>query len=250
MLQTMFSLKNKVAVITGGSRGIGKAICLKMAESGADIVIVYASNDKKANEVVEEISKMGNEAVAYKCDISQDLEVKNLIHKILDKFKKIDILVNNAGIRDDKLAFNMDCNSFNKVIQTNLVGTFNMIHHSYLNFVKNNNGRIINISSVVGLSGNAGQSNYAASKAGIIGLSKSIAKELGRKNVTCNVIAPGFIETDMTNDLKNKQEILSNISLNQLGSAEDVASAAVFLASDEAKYITGSIIKVDGGLII
>lgn len=246
----MFSLKNKVAVITGGSRGIGKAICLRMAESGADIVIVYASNDKKANEVVEEISKMGNEAVAYKCDISQDLEVKNLIHKILDKFKKIDILVNNAGIRDDKLAFNMDCNSFNKVIQTNLIGTFNMIHHSYLNFVKNNNGRIINISSVVGLSGNAGQSNYAASKAGIIGLSKSIAKELGRKNVTCNVIAPGFIETDMTNDLKNKQEILSNISLNQLGSAEDVASAAVFLASDEAKYITGSIIKVDGGLII
>lgn len=246
----MFNLKGKVAVITGASRGIGKAICLKMANYGADIVIIYASNDEKANEVAKEISNLGCKVIAYKCDVSQDLEVKNLIPQIINKFQKIDILVNNAGIRDDKLAFNMDYHCFNKIIQTNLIGTFNMIHHSYLNFVKNNSGRIINISSIVGLSGNAGQANYAASKAGIIGLSKSIAKELGRKNVTCNVIAPGFIETDMTKNLKNKKEILQNISLNRLGSAEDVASAAVFLASDEAKYITGSVIKVDGGLMI
>lgn len=246
----MFSLKDKSAVITGGSRGIGKEICLKMAECGANIIIVYASNDKMANETVEEVSKFGHEVVAYKCDVSQEAEVKDLINKVNIKFKKIDILVNNAGIRDDKLAFNLDYNGFNKVIQTNLIGTFNMIHHLYLNFIKNNYGRIINISSTVGINGNAGQSNYAASKAGIIGLSKSIAKELGRKNVTCNVIAPGFIETDMTSSLKNKQEILQNIPLNKFGSAEDVASAAVFLASEEAKYITGSIIRVDGGLIL
>lgn len=246
----MFNLKDKVAIVTGGSRGIGKSICLKMAERGANIVIVYASNDEVANKTAKEVSKFGNEVVAYKCDVSQDLKVKNLVDKINNKFKKIDILVNNAGIRDDKLAFNMDYDCFNKIIQTNLIGTFNMIHHLYLNFVKNNYGRIINISSTVGINGNIGQSNYAASKSGIIGLSKSIAKELGRKNVTCNVIAPGFIETDMTSSLKNKQEILHNIPLNKFGTSEDVASAAVFLASDEARYITGSVIKVDGGLIL
>ena len=246
----MFNLKDKVAIVTGGSRGIGKSICLKMAECGANIVIVYASNDEVANKTAEEVSKFGNEVVAYKCDVSQDLEVKNLVDKINNKFKKIDILVNNAGIRDDKLAFNMDYDCFNKIIQTNLIGTFNMIHHLYLNFVKNNYGRIINISSTVGINGNIGQSNYAASKSGIIGLSKSIAKELGRKNVTCNVIAPGFIETDMTSSLKNKQEILHNIPLNKFGAPEDVAYTAVFLASDEARYITGSVIKVDGGLIL
>lgn len=246
----MFNLKDKVAIVTGGSRGIGKSICLKMAERGANLVIVYASNDEIANKTVEEVSKFDNEVVAYKCDVSQDLEVKRLVDKVNSKFKKIDILVNNAGIRDDKLAFNMDYDCFNKIIQTNLIGTFNMIHHLYLNFVKNNYGRIINISSTVGINGNIGQSNYAASKAGIIGLSKSIAKELGRKNVTCNVIAPGFIETDMTSSLKNKQEILHNIPLNKFGTPEDIASTAVFLASDEARYITGSIIKVDGGLIL
>ena len=246
----MFNLKGKVAIVTGGSRGIGKSICLKMAECGANIIIVYASNDEIANKTAEEVSKFGNEVLAYKCYVSQDLEVKNLVDKINSKFKKVDILVNNAGIRDDKLAFNMDYDCFNKIIQTNLIGTFNMIHHLYLNFVKNNYGRIINISSTVGINGNIGQSNYAASKAGIIGLSKSIAKELGRKNVTCNVIAPGFIETDMTSSLKNKQEILHNIPLNKFGTTEDVASTAVFLASDEARYITGSVIKVDGGLIL
>lgn len=246
----MFSLKDKVAVITGGSRGIGKAIASKMAECGANVIIVYTSNDETASKTVEEISKFGHETVAYKCDVSQDSQVKELVSKLNSKFKKIDILVNNAGIRDDKLAFNMDYNCFNKIIQTNLIGSFNMIHHLYLNFVKNNYGRIINISSTVGINGNAGQANYAASKAGIIGLSKSIAKELGRKNVTCNIIAPGFIETDMTNNLKNKQEILHNIPLNKFGTVNDVASAAVFLASDEAQYITGTIVNVDGGLIL
>lgn len=246
----MFNLIDKVAIVTGGSRGIGKSICLKMAECGAKIVIVYASNDKMATQTAEEVSRFGNEVVTCKCDVSLDSEVKNLVSKINSKFKKIDILVNNAGIRDDRLAFNVDYNCFNKIIQTNLIGTFNMIHHLYLNFVKNNYGRIINISSTVGINGNAGQSNYAASKAGIIGLSKSIAKELGRKNVTCNVIAPGFIKTDMTDDLKNKEMILNNIPLNKFGTPEDVASAAVFLASDEARYITGSVLKVDGGLIL
>ena len=246
----MFSLRGKVAVVTGGSRGIGKSICLKMAESGADVALVYATNEAKANEAVEEISAFGHKVTAYKCDVSQDLEVKELIRKILSEFGRIDVLVNNAGIREDKLAFNMDYASFDKVIQTNLAGAFNMIHHTYLNFVKNNSGRIINISSIAGLNGNAGQANYAASKAGLIGLSKSIAKELGRKNVTCNVIAPGFIETDMTNELKNKQDVLQSIPLNKFGSPEDVANAAVFLASDEAKYITGAVLQVDGGLIL
>ena len=174
----MFNLSDKIAVVTGGSRGIGKSICLKMAERGANIAIVYSSDDKTALETEKEISQFGHEVKIYKCDVSQDSEVKNLITQIINKFKKIDILVNNAGIRDDKLAFNMDYNCFNKIIQTNLIGTFNMIHHSYLNFIKNNYGRIINISSTVGINGNIGQSNYAASKAGIIGLSKSIAKEL------------------------------------------------------------------------
>ncbi|MBR1779108.1 MAG: 3-oxoacyl-[Clostridia bacterium] len=246
----MFDLKNKIAVVTGGSRGIGKAICLKMAQSGADIALIYTSHDEKAHQVEKEVSNLGRKVAAFKCNIANDSEVKNLMNEIIKKFTKIDILVNNAGICDDKLAFNMSYDSFDKVIRTNLVGTFNMIHHSYLNFVKNNSGRIINISSIVGLTGNAGQANYAASKAGIIGLTKTIAKELGRKNVTCNVIAPGFIDTDMTTKIENKNDILKNILLNEFGTPNDVANAAVFLASDEARYITGTIIKVDGGLVL
>lgn len=246
----MSRLDGKIAVVTGGSRGIGKAICLKLAEHGANVSFVYANNKEKADSTIKELSNFNNDVSAYKCDVANDSEVKDLVNKIIGKYGKIDILVNNAGITDDKLAFNMDYNCFNKVIQTNLVGTFNMIHHCYMNFIKNNGGRIINISSVVGLNGNIGQSNYAASKAGIIGLTKSIAKELGRKNVTCNVVAPGFIETEMTSNLKNPDDILRNIPLNRFGAAEDVADAAFFLASDKAKYITGSIIKVDGGLIL
>lgn len=246
----MFNFEKKVAVITGGSRGIGKEICLKMAERGADIVIVYSKNEDKARIATEEISKFGHKVIAYKCNIANDEEVKKMIDEIIKKFKKIDILVNNAGICDDSLAFNMSYSSFNRVIQTNLIGTFNMIHHTYFNFIKNNSGRIINISSVVGINGNVGQANYSASKAGIIGLTKTIAKELGRKNVTCNVIAPGFIDTDMTSEIKNKNDILKNIVLNRFGSPSDVANAAVFLASDEAEYITGTVIKVDGGLVL
>lgn len=246
----MLRLDGKIAVITGGSRGIGKSICLKLAERGANIAFLYTTDEKKANNTVEEISLLGHDVSTYRCDVSNDSEAKETINKIINKYKKIDILVNNAGIKDDKLAFNMDYTCFNKVIQTNLIGTFNMIHHCYMNFIKNNEGRIINISSVVGLSGNVGQANYASSKAGIIGLTKSIAKELGRKNITCNAIAPGFIETKMTNDLKNKKDILHNIPLNKFGSAEDVANTVAFLASDEAKYITGSVINVDGGLIL
>lgn len=246
----MFSLKGKTAVVTGGSRGIGEAIAIKMAESGADIALVYASNDKKTQEVANKIKSMGRKAIAYKCDVSKDEEVKELIKKIINDFEAIDILVNNAGITDDGLAFNMAFDTFNKVIQVNLLGTFNMIHHCYLNFIRNKKGRIINISSVIGLCGNAGQSNYASSKAGIIGLSKSIAKELAPKNVTCNVIAPGFIDTDMTKDLKKKESILNNIYLKRFGTSDDVAATAVFLASDEAAYITGEVIKVDGGLIL
>lgn len=246
----MLRLDDKTAVITGGSRGIGRSICLKLAKHGANIAFIYTTDEKKASDTVKEISHFGHNVSAYRCDVSNDLEVKETINNIINKYKKIDILVNNAGIKDDKLAFNMDYNCFNKVIQTNLIGTFNMIHHCYMNFIKNNGGRIINISSVVGLSGNVGQANYASSKAGIIGLTKSIAKELGRKNITCNVVAPGFIETEMTNNLKNKEDILHGIPLNKIGSPEDVANTVAFLASDEAKYITGSIINVDGGLVL
>lgn len=248
----MFDLQNKTAVVTGASRGIGRAIALKLAQNGADVAVIYSSNQQKAQDVVDIISSMGRKCSCYQCDIADFAKCKETVTTIIDDLGGIDILVNNAGIIRDKLVFSMSYDDFNQVIQTNLIGTFNMVHHSYMHFVKRKSGRIINISSVIGTNGNVGQANYAASKAGIIGFSKSVAKELASKHVTCNIIAPGYIETDMTDSINDiaKQKILSTIPMNQVGSPDHIANTALFLASDEASYITGEVIKVDGGLTI
>nr|WP_319489678.1 3-oxoacyl-[acyl-carrier-protein] reductase [uncultured Caproiciproducens sp.] len=243
-------LKGKTAVVTGGSRGIGKAIALKMAENGADVAIVYAGNEAAAQETCGLIEQCGVKGKAYRCDVSDDAQTKELIDAILNDFGGIDILVNNAGITRDGLILSMKEEDFDTVLDTNLKGAFHMIKHSYRNFMKKRSGRIINISSISGITGNIGQANYSAAKAGLIGLTKSTAKELAGRNVTCNAIAPGFIDTDMTAALpeKVKESVVAAIPLKRRGSPADIASLAVFLAGDEAGYITGEVIKIDGGL--
>ncbi|NBI06859.1 3-oxoacyl-[acyl-carrier-protein] reductase [Senegalia massiliensis] len=245
-------IDNKNVIITGGSRGIGKEIALTLARNGANVIINYSNNETKALEVVEEIEKMGRTAFAIKADISDVNEANNLIKQSCDKFDKIDILINNAGITRDNLLMRMSEKEWDDCLEINLKGTFNVTKSIIRKMIKQKYGSIINISSVVGIMGNAGQSNYAASKAGIIGFSKSIAKEVGKKNIRVNVIAPGFIKTDMTDKLneKIKDEYLKGIALNSFGEATDVANAALFLASDLSKYITGQTIVVDGGLSI
>lgn len=243
-------LNGKIALITGGSRGIGSEIARVFARNHAHVAIIYAGSKDAAGQVVEEISKFGIKAKAYQCDVSDFNQTKEVVDMVLRDFGGLDILVNNAGIVRDGLILSMKEEDFDQVIHTNLKGAFNMIKHSYKHFMKQRNGRIINISSVVGLSGNAGQSNYAASKAGIIGLTKSTAKELAGRNVLCNAIAPGYIETDMTEALsaKVKENFVSVIPLKRSGSGTDVANTALFLASDLSIYITGEVIRVDGGL--
>lgn len=199
-------LKGKTAVVTGGSRGIGKAIALKMAECGADVAVVYAGNEAAAQETCEQLRKQGVKAEAYRCDISDFAQTEALVKAIMTEFGGIDILVNNAGIVRDSLLLSMPEADFDQVIDTNLKGAFNMIKHTYRNFMKKRGGRIINITSVSGITGNAGQANYSSAKAGLIGLTKSVARELAARNVTCNAIAPGFIETDMTAALRIQWE--------------------------------------------
>jgi len=243
-------LNGKTAVITGGSRGIGKAIALRMAESGADIAIVYAGNETAAAETCELIRQQGVKAVAFRCDISNFEETQELVSSILTEFGGIDILVNNAGIVKDSLLLSMKESDFDQVIATNLKGSFNMIKHTYRQFMKKRSGRIINITSVSGITGNAGQANYASAKAGLIGLTKTVARELAGRNVTCNAIAPGFIDTDMTAVMgdKIKETAIAAIPLKRMGTPRDIANLAAFLADDEAGYITGEVIKIDGGL--
>ncbi|WP_130806891.1 3-oxoacyl-[acyl-carrier-protein] reductase [Senegalia massiliensis] len=245
-------IDNKNVIITGGSRGIGKEIALTLARNGANVIINYFNNETKALEVVEEIERMGRTAFAIKADISNVDDANNLIKQSFDRFDKIDILINNAGITRDNLLMRMSEKEWDDCLEINLKGTFNVTKSIIRKMIKQKYGSIINISSVVGIMGNAGQSNYAASKAGIIGFSKSIAKEVGKKNIRVNVIAPGFIKTDMTDKLneKIKDEYLKGIALNSFGEATDVANAALFLASDLSKYITGQTIVVDGGLSI
>lgn len=245
-------LKGKVALITGGSRGIGKAIAIEMAKNGADVALVYFGNTAAAEEVVALAEVSNVKAKAYCCDVSNFDAVKSLVENIISDFGGIDIVVNNAGIIKDGLTLNMKEEDFDRVIGTNLKGTFNVIRHSYSHFMKKRKGRIINIASVSGLMGNAGQANYSSAKAGVVGLTKTIAKELASRNITCNAIAPGFIETDMTSGINEeiKLKATENIPLKKMGKPEDVASLAVFLASDSAGYITGEVIKVDGGLYI
>lgn len=243
-------LTNKNAVVTGASRGIGKAIAHKLASQGANVAVVYAGNTQKAEETVAELQEMGVKAKAYCCDVSDFNAAKELIASVIEDFGGVDILVNNAGIVKDSLVLSMKEDDFDKVIEVNLKGTFNMIKNVYQHMMKKRKGRIINISSVVGINGNAGQANYCSAKAGIIGLTKSVAKELAARGVTVNAVAPGFIETDMTDALsdKAKDAILSGIPAKHIGKPEDIANAVAFLASDESGYITGEVIKVDGGL--
>ena len=244
-------LNGRVAVVTGGSRGIGKAIALKLANNGAKVAIFATRESEAVNQTLSELKAIGNEAMFVPCDVSNFEQVKSSIDSVIEQFGKIDILVNNAGITKDKLLIQMSEEDFDDVISVNLKGTYNTVKACIRPFIRNKYGKIINISSVVGLMGNPGQVNYAASKAGIVGLTKSLAKEYAAKGINCNAIAPGFIATDMTEDLLDKQEGLINmIPMKKVGNPEDIANLALFLASDMSAYITGEVIKVDGGMYI
>lgn len=245
-------LNGKNAIVTGASRGIGRAIALKLAELGANVVVNYRNNASSVEEVVGAIEGKGVKALAVQGDVSNFEDAKKIVDEAQESFGSIDILVNNAGITKDALLMRMKEEDFDKVINVNLKGVFNCTKHVVPIMMKQRSGRIINISSVVGLAGNAGQANYAAAKAGIIGFTKSVAKEIASRGVTVNAIAPGYVQTDMTEVLsdKIKKEIKSNIPLKRLGTPEDIANTAAFLASDIASYITGQVISVDGGMHI
>ena len=242
--------ENKIALVTGASRGIGKAIALKLAAEGAKVAINFAGNVAKAEEVKAAIESAGSEALLVQADVSNVEAVDEMIAKVVDKFGKIDILINNAGITRDNLLMRMKDSDFDEVINTNLKGVFNCTKAVSKLMMKQRSGRIVNMASIVAITGNAGQTNYAAAKAGIIGFSKSAAKELAARGITVNVVAPGFIETDMTAVLpeKIKESMLKEIPLGRIGSPEDIANAVKFLVSDEAAYITGQVIRVDGGM--
>ncbi len=239
-------LTGKTAVITGGSRGIGAAIALKFASLGADIALIYAGNEAAAAEVCLAAEKRGVRARGFRCDVADFEASKASVNEIKAFFGAIDILVNNAGITRDGLVAVMKEGDFDEVIDVNLKGAFNMIRHCAPIFIRAKGGKIINISSVSGLMGNAGQANYSASKAGLIGLTKSVAKELAARNITCNALAPGFIETDMTKAFGSDNPLVAAIPLKRMGRPEEVAEAAAFLAMSD--YITGEVIRVDGGL--
>ncbi len=244
------NFENKTAVITGGSRGIGLAIAKKLASQGANIAILYVGSESEGIAAKEALAEYNTEVEQYFCDVSDFNASKEVVDKVIEDFGGIDILVNNAGITRDKLVLNMDEKDFDAVIGVNLKGTFNMIKHTYKHFMKKRYGRIVSTSSVVGIMGNAGQANYSASKAGIIGMTKSVAKELAGRGVTVNAVAPGYIGTDMTNALsdKVKDAMKAQIPAKRIGTPEDVANVVAFLCSDDAAYVTGEVIKVDGGL--
>lgn len=244
-------LESKVAIVTGGSRGIGKAICQSFAENGCDVAFTYNNSKESAENLATELNKLGVKVKAYKSDASSFDDSSKLVDDVISDFGKIDVLVNNAGIKKDNLLMRMDKEDFDSVVNTNLSSVFNLTKSSIRTFLKQRSGSIINISSVVGVKGNAGQSNYSASKAGIIGFSKSVALELGSRNIRSNVIAPGFIETDMTDSLS--EDVINSwkesIPLKRGGIPSDVGNACVFLASDLSSYITGQVLHVDGGML-
>ncbi len=245
-------LENKVVLITGASRGIGKGITMEMAKQGADVAFTYLSSEEKAKELENLLTKEGINAKAYRSDASDFNQAQELVNQVLADFGKIDVLINNAGITKDNLLLRMSEEDFDKVIKVNLKSVFNMTKAVVRPMMKQRAGSIINISSIVGVRGNAGQANYAASKAGIIGFSKSVAQELGSRNIRCNVVAPGFIETEMTAALDEKvlEEWKKQIPLKRTGTPEDVAKACVFLGSDLSDYITGQVLIVDGGMVM
>ena len=244
-------LEGKNILITGGSRGIGKSIVQVLFNSGANVGFTFSSSESAANEIAKNLNSSSQKCIAYKSDASKLDQCENLVESFLNDFETIDVLINNAGITKDNLLMRMSEDDFDKVIEVNLKSVFNMTKACQRVFLKNRKGSIINMSSVVGVKGNAGQSNYAASKSGIIGFSKSIAQELGSRSIRCNVIAPGFIKTEMTDNLSDSiiESWTENIPLKRPGESNDVANLCLFLASDLSSYITGQVINVDGGLL-
>lgn len=245
----MINLQGKVSLITGGSRGIGRGIALKLASLGSDIVLVDISDSE---ETKKEIEELGRKVMSLKADVSKMDETNEVVSKVLKEFEKVDILVNNAGITRDNLLMKMSEEDWDSVLDINLKGSFNMSKSLIRSMLKQKNASIINMASVVGVAGNAGQCNYAASKAGLIGFTKSLAKEVAKKNIRVNAVAPGFIKSDMTDKLSEKviEGYLSNIPLGTLGDIEDISNTVAFLASDMSKYMTGQVLVVDGGLFI
>ena len=243
-------MSEKIAVVTGGSRGIGAAIAKKLASRGMTVIINYCGSEDRALAVKSAIEAAGGQAEAWRCDVSDCGQCEAFVKAVMEKYGRIDVLVNNAGITRDGLMMRMSDEDFSRVIDTNLKGTFYMMRFASRHMLKAKKGRIINMASVVGLMGNAGQVNYAASKAGVIGATKSAAKELASRGITVNAIAPGVIDTEMTGALSEKvqEQILTQIPLGTFGKPEDIANCAAFLASDEAAYITGQVIQVDGGM--
>lgn len=248
----MKRFENKIVLVTGAGRGIGASIAKRFASEGAEVIVNYSGNDEAAQKTVDEITATGGQAQKYKCSVNDSESVKVMIDEIIKKFGRIDILVNNAGITKDGLMLRMTDEDFDRVIDVNLKGTFNCTKYASKYMLKQKSGKIINISSVVGLSGNAGQVNYSASKAGIIGITKSAAKELSSRGITVNAVAPGYVDTDMTKVLSDniRNEILKNIPLQRMGNVEDISNCVAFLASEDASYITGQVISVDGGMHI
>lgn len=243
-------LENKVALVTGAGRGIGRAIAIVLAKEGAEVVVNYNGSEERAKEVKQTIEENGGKASIYKCNVSDFEACEAMIKDIVKEHGRLDILVNNAGITKDGLIMKMKEEDFDSVLNVNLKGTFNTIRHSARQMLRQKSGKIINISSVSGILGNAGQANYAASKAGVIGLTKTMARELGSRGITVNAIAPGFVDTEMTGVLSEeiRENACRQIILGRFGKPEDIANVAVFLASDKADYITGQVISVDGGM--
>ena len=242
--------ENKIVLVTGAGRGIGAAIAARFAKEGAVVIVNYSGNDEAADRTVENILAANGKAEKYKCQVDSYEETEKMITYIMDKYKRIDILINNAGITKDNLIMRMKEEDFDSVIKTNLKGAFNCLKAVTPIMLKQKYGKIVNMASVVGVVGNPGQVNYCASKAGLIGMTKSLAKEIGSRNITVNAIAPGFIDTDMTKILSDdqKKKILSQIPLNKFGNVEDIANVALFLGSENSNYITGQVIHVDGGM--
>lgn len=246
----MSNLQGKTALVTGASRGLGRAIALRLAEDGANVAVIYAGSADKAEAVCEEIRALGVRAQAFQCDVASNDAVKETVSAVSSALGRVDILVNNAGITRDGLVLSMKDEDYDAVLDTNLKGAFHMIRACYRDFIRKKSGRIINITSISGIIGNAGQANYSASKAGLIGMTKAVARELASRGVTVNAVAPGFIETDMTADTDAENPLLKQIPLGHMGKPEDIAAAVSFLASDAAAYITGEVLRVDGGLAI